>query len=677
MIINGTVTASGNFNNTVFLSPSDQIDTNSTDNEAFVEVAVINAEPVALNDTYTTPEDTLLFISAPGVLLNDTDADLDTLTVAASSPASNGTVILFSNGTFTYDPDPDFNGIDSFSYSVFDGNEFSNTANVTITVTSVNDAPVALNDTYTIPENTELSVLPLGILANDTDAENDSLQSVLVTDVSNGTLSLTTSGDFTYNPDTDFVGIDSFTYNATDLSDMSNTATVTINVTGVNDAPVANDDLRFTPFNTILSNIDVLVNDNDTDSDPLNVTSVTTPSNGTAVINGTDDGITYTPDAEFFGVDTFNYTITDGIENDTATVYVRVGPPIADLNATKLVNIDTTSGGTIFQGSTFNYTIIVTNNGPNTAENVTMFDIIPANVTYVSANVTCSFLDDEVECNLGDMTNGTSIPLEITVTVDSGFVGTLNNTVEVFSHTLDPITSGVDFDFTWGIFGSAEGQFFGPRGIAFDSDGNVYVADISNFRIQKFDSSGTFLLEWGSSGVGDGLFNLPSGVAVDSAGNVYVADSANHRIQKFDSNGNFLLKWGSFGSGDGLFNEPTRVAVDFTGNVYVAEFTGDRIQKFDSDGTFLIKFGSTGSADGLFNEPRDVAVDSDGNVYVADQSNHRIQKFDSSGTFLLKWGSSGSADGNFSSPTGVAVDSAGNVYVADRDNDRIQKLVSI
>ena len=82
-------------------------------------------------------------------------------------------------------------------------------------------------------------------------------------------------------------------------------------------------------------------------------------------------------------------------------------------------------------------------------------------------------------------------------------------------------------------------------GVAVDSSGNVYVADTNNNRIQKFDSSGTFITKWGSSGTGDGQFEYPTGIAVDSSGNVYVADTDNHRIQKFDSNGTFLTKWGS------------------------------------------------------------------------------------------------------------------------------------
>ncbi|MCK5242318.1 SMP-30/gluconolactonase/LRE family protein [bacterium] len=232
------------------------------------------------------------------------------------------------------------------------------------------------------------------------------------------------------------------------------------------------------------------------------------------------------------------------------------------------------------------------------------------------------------------------------------------------------------------------GHFDLPAGVAVDNAGkNIYVADLRNDRIQKFDANGNFITEWGSywsftdvtsDEDGDGKFNQPSGVAVDNAGNVYVADLHNHRIQKFDANGNFITKWGSetgeSGAADGEFNQPSGVAVDNAGNVYVADQGNDRIQKFDENGDHLATWGSEGSLDGQFKDPFGIAVDNAGNIYVADVHNYRIQKFDASGNFITKWGSVGGLDGQFSQPLGVAVDNAGNVYVADKLNDRIQKF---
>ena len=92
---------------------------------------------------------------------------------------------------------------------------------------------------------------------------------------------------------------------------------------------------------------------------------------------------------------------------------------------------------------------------------------------------------------------------------------------------------GYSFITKWGSFGTGDGEFERPDGIAVDSSGNVFVADTENHRIQKFDSNGNFITKWGSSGTGDGEFDWPDGVAVDSSGDVFVADSGNNRIQKF------------------------------------------------------------------------------------------------------------------------------------------------
>ena len=128
------------------------------------------------------------------------------------------------------------------------------------------------------------------------------------------------------------------------------------------------------------------------------------------------------------------------------------------------------------------------------------------------------------------------------------------------------VAASEDYEFVWKVPDTAW-YFNNPWGVAVDGNGNVYVADTYNHRIQKFTSDGVFLTKWGSYGSGDGQFNYPEGIAVDGSGNVYVADSGNNRIQKFTADGIYLTKWGSEGSRNGQFVYPTGVAVDAGGNV--------------------------------------------------------------------------------------------------------------
>ncbi|WP_338552082.1 S-layer homology domain-containing protein [Paenibacillus sp. KS-LC4] len=238
--------------------------------------------------------------------------------------------------------------------------------------------------------------------------------------------------------------------------------------------------------------------------------------------------------------------------------------------------------------------------------------------------------------------------------------------------------------------GSGLGEFKNPSGVAVDSNGNVYVADTNNHRIQKWDVTTNTWRAWskadGGSGSGLGEFKSPRGVDVDLNGNVYVADTDNHRIQKLDVSTNTWSEWGKSGGGSGTslgqFNFPRGVAVDLGGNVYVADSRNNRIQKLDfstvSTGEWKLIGGTLGSGVGQFKNLSDVTLDTSGNIYVADTGNQRIQKLDVSTNSWSEWkkggGGSGSELGEFKNPYGVAVDESGEVYVADSENHRIQKL---
>jgi tripartite motif-containing protein 71 len=179
----------------------------------------------------------------------------------------------------------------------------------------------------------------------------------------------------------------------------------------------------------------------------------------------------------------------------------------------------------------------------------------------------------------------------------------------------------------FGGAGSGLGQFNFPGGSAADADGNLYVADVGNHRVQKLDPAGAPLAVFGSQGSGDGKLNSPRDVAVDAAGNVYVADTGNHRIEKFAADGAFLAKWGSFGSGDGQFKNPTGVALDSRGHVFVSDDGNDRIEELGADGGFVAKWGTLGGGQGELNRPAGLTVDPSGAIWVADYANHRIVRF--------------------------------------------------
>ena len=188
--------------------------------------------------------------------------------------------------------------------------------------------------------------------------------------------------------------------------------------------------------------------------------------------------------------------------------------------------------------------------------------------------------------------------------------------------------------------GRAAGQFEAPRGVAVDGEGNVYVVDTANTRLQKFTADGVFQWSVGGPGSGPGQFARiqngpgPTGIAVDNDGHVYVADTWNHRVVKLDSQGRFVTAWGGFVNTQGDQE---------VGQRHPREFYG----------------------------PRGVAIGPDNNVYVTDTGNKRVLVFDRDGQPLRQWGGAGTGPGNLDEPVGIAVDEAGVVYVADTNNGRI------
>ncbi|MCA9151204.1 MAG: tandem-95 repeat protein, partial [Planctomycetales bacterium] len=254
---------------------------------------------------------------ADGLLANDLNPDLATLQAQVVQAPPSGSLTLNSDGSFTYDPQG-FAGVTSFTYHINDGTGTSNTANVTLVV---NTPPVANDDTYQIAEDDTLTrTLAQGVTGNDVDAENNSVTVTLESDVQHGNLTLSSDGSFTYRPDANYYGTDSFSYQLSDGIDVSGIATVTLNVISVNDAPVAvNDTYATTAGNSIDINAvrGVLQNDTDIEDDTLTAELVSGPTHGTLTLN-TDGSLSYQPEAGYMGTDTFTYRANDGAANSSA-----------------------------------------------------------------------------------------------------------------------------------------------------------------------------------------------------------------------------------------------------------------------------------------------------------------------------------------------------------------------
>jgi ELWxxDGT repeat protein/VCBS repeat-containing protein len=306
----------------------------SSTNSATVLLSVTvapNILPIANPDTFTTLEDTSLTVG--NVLANDSDPDNNTpLTASLVTQALRGSVTLNTNGTFTYIPNANSNGVDSFTYRAIDSRGGSSTATVTFSVTPVNDLPVATNDTVTVNAGSVLTLTLPGVLANDTDLDGNSLTANLINNVTNGNLVLNGNGSLTYTPTAGFFGSDRFTYVANDGTGNSNTATVSIRV---NALPTAQSEAYSVIVNTplVVNQIQgVLANDTDPDGDSLTASLVNQAGQGNVVLNP-NGSFTYTPNAGATGTDTFVYRATDGLANTTATVTLSIRantPPVAN-----------------------------------------------------------------------------------------------------------------------------------------------------------------------------------------------------------------------------------------------------------------------------------------------------------------------------------------------------------
>lgn len=312
---------------------------NTRDQDLTINVAL----GATRGDTYTVDEDSTLTVTGANSVLNNDDPDNtlgdEPLTAVKVTDPQHGTLTFNPDGTFTYVPNPNFQGVDSFTYRAVRGSQQGNIGTVTINVQNVFDPPVAHDDTYNATEDTVLQVSAAdGVQKNDENPDDVTLNAVVVSPPTKGQIVLNADGSFTYTPNLNANGQDTFTYRLNPGSGQSNVATVTINIAAVNDPPVANDDTYTTNEDTplvVTAANNVLLNDTDVDSTSLIFLVVSQPQHGTlTAVNGQAGTFTYTPAPNFFGTDTFTYRASDNDSQseNLATVTIHVigtnDPPV-------------------------------------------------------------------------------------------------------------------------------------------------------------------------------------------------------------------------------------------------------------------------------------------------------------------------------------------------------------
>ena len=330
--------------------------------------------PVANDDTVATPEDTALAISSAVLLANDTAASGRTLSVV-SIDVIPGTTLGTLNGS-TYTPPANYFGQDVVSYTIRDNTGLTSSARVTINVSPVNDAPVAVDDNFSVDEDSTGNVLT-GILSNDNGGPGENTDTLTITGLgvtsNGGTVSIVAGGQsVNYSPAPGFVGTETFTYTVSDQGGLTDTATVSVDVNPLTlprartDRPVVEEDSSSTP-------IDVLANDSANEgAQKVLIGIVSQPSNGTAVVDtkGTpdqsDDVINYTPNANFSGTDTFTYSMTDDAEDSVPST----GTVVVTVNAQNdpVILVDDTATATEDTVATIPVSTLLANDSPGAGE---------------------------------------------------------------------------------------------------------------------------------------------------------------------------------------------------------------------------------------------------------------------------------------------------------------------
>ena len=409
-----------------------------TPNTFLITVRPVNDPPLAVDINKNTNEGTPVDID---VLASVNDPEGDTVTLTEVGVPSHGTAVIDEEDHIvTYTPTGDYNGLDTFSYTVSDGNKTS-TADVIVTVNSVNDGPTAEDDTATVAEDGIVSITPL---ENDTDPDiataGDHLVVSELSEGVNGTVVLAENKlSLTYTPDPNWFGTETLQYTIKDDSGATSSAEITITVTTVNDNPTAVDDENASTNEDVPVQIDVLFNDSDNDllngGDTLTIVSVTNGTIGTVEIVESGAYLEYSPLANLNGPDSFTYTIEDskGIQS-TATASVVVNPvndkPVITPPANQTIEEGANTGSLSFTVSDVDsetlYVSAVSNDQAVIANNqITVLYSEGNNYTIEAKPLT----------NANTWTGSEHTPVNITITANDGAL----QSTSIFTITINPV----------------------------------------------------------------------------------------------------------------------------------------------------------------------------------------------------------------------------------------------
>jgi Big-like domain-containing protein/HYDIN/CFA65/VesB family protein len=565
-----------------------------------------NTAPVAQNGTLTTNEDT----TASGTLVA-TDADGNALTYGIVANGTHGTVAVAnaSTGAYTYAPDANYCGPDSFTFRANDGTADSNIATVSVTVTCVNDPPSAVNDTLTVAE--DANTTSVSVLTNDTDPDSDTLSVTAAGPASHGTVGFTAT-TATYKPDPNYCGSDSFSYTISDSHGGTDSATVNVTVTCVNDAPQAQDDSLTTNEDTTGTGTLVAT---DVESDPLTYSIVANGSHGTATVtNAATGAYKYEPAADYCGADSFTFKANDGdLDSNVATISVAVtcvnDPPVTSISGgPAIVNEDNTTAVT--------YTFTVTDVDSSSFTVVAGYPLCNDSGP-VATNLVLTASGGTFDCLFADGPADQTLSIQ----VDDGdgaqsSVATKDVHVDNVAPTISPsgaahVNEGSAYSLTLGAVTDPGTDTVSSYVVRWgDGSSDTYSTNVGakthtyadgpageTITVDLVDEDGTFLAAGGTSVTVDNVAPTisPSGAAHVNEGSAYSLTLGAVTDPGTDTVSSYVVHWGD-GSSDTYSTNVGAKTHTYADGPAGETITVDLV---DEDGTFLAAGGTSVTVDNV------------------------------------------------------------------------------